>query len=827
MSKRAREPPPNSPCGTSAQSALSPHALNALLCAAPTSAALLSLTLQHGARFSPVNLATALHRLARFPSPPPVDATAALCALSTAVQQRSPPALNARTFSALLFASGELRLCTPQHLAALSRTAGAYLASQGGAADCASLSTLLHCMAKLDWTPHPQHLPLSALCAAAAAAAQRMPPLELSTTALAAARCRLRHPPLWAALAAAAAAAAPRLAPQGVATLAWSFAKARLDLSEAQGAALGGRALQILEVPAGAPLCFSLQDLSYLAFALSRGGGGPRPSGPLWAAIATRLTAGAPAQPRMPAASLFPLLAALSSGEQPAAPGSGAEGEGLSAACAALLRRAADALCAQGVSALLQEGLTGNDLGVLCTALLRGFGPAAHPQGEARRALAAALQGSLEASAAALSWRSVGVGDAAVRHLLQDGSSSSSSSSSSGSSGSALRARALACVQELAVTSDAANAAPGRLFEEWVLKAAPGALGTCVLLCGRDPGGLVQAALSKHGIAVHTWARFAEEGEGKCAAPWPTLRSPASPPFSAAVLRWPSSREDFEFMLHAAASCVPAGAAILVLACSGERVQAQAAESALLASPLTACMHSSSADGTRLFMGAFRTPLPLPSTLERWQSACTLASPVFSPPHAWTTYPGLFAGGRLDTMSSALLNVAAAKAWLQPPLLPPGSHLLDAFCGSGALAAGALRLAPSLHLTLCDADALALQAAQHNLPAAALRACHCSHGIPPALPLASFACILSNPPVHAGVPDDLRALAALCHAAPSLLCKGGALMCVAQAQVAGGGIVLGQQNNLGGGGGLVQPDITQVLVGEGKFIVWRIIWSQS
>ena len=170
-------------------------------------------------------------------------------------------------------------------------------------------------------------------------------------------------------------------------------------------------------------------------------------------------------------------------------------------------------------------------------------------------------------------------------------------------------------------------------------------------------------------------------------------------------------------------------------------------------------------------------------------------------------------------MSSALLNVAAAKAWLQPPLLPPGSHLLDAFCGSGALAAGALRLAPSLLLTVCDADALALQAAQKNLPATALRACHCSHGIPTALAQGSFACILSNPPVHAGVPDDLRALATLCCAAPRLLCRGGALICVAQAHVAVGAIVLGLAQ-----GAEREPEITQVLVGEGKFIVWRITW---
>ena len=93
----------------------------------------------------------------------------------------------------------------------------------------------------------------------------------------------------------------------------------------------------------------------------------------------------------------------------------------------------------------------------------------------------------------------------------------------------------------------------------------------------------------------------------------------------------------------------------------------------------------------------------------------TLPPTPATTPTEWATYPGLFAGGGLDVMTSALLAAL--------PSPPPGSTILDACCGSGAIAAALAATAArtpdaSLNLHMLDADAVALTAARTNVPSA-------------------------------------------------------------------------------------------------------------
>ena len=150
----------------------------------------------------------------------------------------------------------------------------------------------------------------------------------------------------------------------------------------------------------------------------------------------------------------------------------------------------------------------------------------------------------------------------------------------------------------------------------------------------------------------------------------------------------------------------------------------------------------------------------------------------------WTVYPGLFAGGGLDVMTSALLDVL--------PDPPCGARIMDACCGSGVIAAVLAVAFPSASLHLLDADAVALDAARTNVPSAkrvmlasvwpdtatAFPRRHAEGKGPK-----KYDWIVSNPPVHRGQPDCFDVVVELVRGARERLRRRGVLWIVAQEQV--------------------------------------------
>jgi len=170
---------------------------------------------------------------------------------------------------------------------------------------------------------------------------------------------------------------------------------------------------------------------------------------------------------------------------------------------------------------------------------------------------------------------------------------------------------------------------------------------------------------------------------------------------------------------------------------------------------------------------------------------------------SWVTYPGLFAGGGVDVMSAALLR--------HLPMLPERARVLDFAAGSGYIAHGLLARQPSLRLTLLDSDALAVEAARENVPAARrVLLSSCWDGLPRRL---RFRVIVSNPPVHAGAADDLRVVLALLRGAAARLLPGGELWIVAQAQVPVGRLAA----SLGG-----YRSMKPAALEGGRFVAWRL-----
>eukprot|EP00747_Dinoflagellata_sp_TGD_P075910 gnl/TRDRNA2_/TRDRNA2_158931_c4_seq1.p1 gnl/TRDRNA2_/TRDRNA2_158931_c4~~gnl/TRDRNA2_/TRDRNA2_158931_c4_seq1.p1 ORF type:complete len:326 (-),score=48.12 gnl/TRDRNA2_/TRDRNA2_158931_c4_seq1:79-936(-) len=162
-------------------------------------------------------------------------------------------------------------------------------------------------------------------------------------------------------------------------------------------------------------------------------------------------------------------------------------------------------------------------------------------------------------------------------------------------------------------------------------------------------------------------------------------------------------------------------------------------------------------------------------------------------------------------MTDALLHALPAP--------PPHCRALDFACGSGVIAAALARRAPTLRLHLLDADAVAIEAAKHNVPSA--KRFFVSAGWPTHGGDAKrkrYDWIVSNPPVHRGQPNDFRVVQLLINGAPQRLRKHGILWMVAQAQVPIGCLLA----HAG-----VFRNISTTMSRCGRFVVWCAVLGSN
>ncbi len=145
-------------------------------------------------------------------------------------------------------------------------------------------------------------------------------------------------------------------------------------------------------------------------------------------------------------------------------------------------------------------------------------------------------------------------------------------------------------------------------------------------------------------------------------------------------------------------------------------------------------------------------------------------------PQMLASLPGVFSSTELDEGSALLLQSL-------PGLLretSTGASLLDLGCGWGALGLAAAVQRPDLHVSLLDADLLAVASVQENIQRLQLSNASVSGAdllegaAPPAFDL-----ILSNPPFHAGKETNYTITQALIEQAFESLASGGRLALVA------------------------------------------------
>lgn len=284
-----------------------------------------------------------------------------------------------------------------------------------------------------------------------------------------------------------------------------------------------------------------------------------------------------------------------------------------------------------------------------------------------------------------------------------------------------------------------------------------------LLVCG-DPSGVVERAAGEGERAVVCWHRVARPGLGG-ATPWPPDGAVAG-----AVVRLPKSREALRMALHAVAGRVPVGGRVWVYGANDEGIKSI---EPILEECLEKLRAVESARHARVWRGLRRETRPGPrSARTDWEEACTLELPGDGTV-TLRSYPGLFAKGALDPATRLLLETL--------PRPKADARILDFACGTGVIGRALRERRSPLAVTGIDADALAVEAAAHNVAGAVVLVGRGLDGLPDK---ARFDWIVSNPPIHEGRARDLSVLEALCRDAPARLARRGALWIVAQRTIA-------------------------------------------
>ncbi len=273
-----------------------------------------------------------------------------------------------------------------------------------------------------------------------------------------------------------------------------------------------------------------------------------------------------------------------------------------------------------------------------------------------------------------------------------------------------------------------------------------------------EPRPEVATAVTEAGGQPRFWHRFAREG--RKASAW----IPAGP-FAAATLRLPKAKDELDMAVHAAASVLEVGAPLWVYGANDEG----AGSAGRVIEPLMGQAKTVASGGRcRVLEVVRRVEGPSPrGTLAEWRRSTSLEFP--DGPREWISYPGIFAHGRLDPGTRALLEAVRTL-----PLA--GRRVLDFACGSGVIGAFLSALEPTVVVDLLDVDAVALAAASENVPGSRLIP---SDGFD-ALVGERYDLIVSNPPYHDGKARSERVVERLVRGASDYLETGGSLMMVTQ-----------------------------------------------
>ena len=280
------------------------------------------------------------------------------------------------------------------------------------------------------------------------------------------------------------------------------------------------------------------------------------------------------------------------------------------------------------------------------------------------------------------------------------------------------------------------------------------AAGAAPLVAGQTRASL-GAALTAGGGVPHLWTRRVDVDFE--AAPWPPNR-----PFTSAFVRMPKSKEELDFLLDAVASVLLPGAPIVLFGANDEGIRSAGARLEPFVDDVATL---ATKRHCRVLVGPRRRTIDgLRGSLAHWRQ--TISIDLADGTRPWITYPGLFARGRLDEGTRMLIE--------RLPPLAPAARVLDYASGTGIIAAAVTQRLPEAGVDLVDNDTLAIEAARENVPSARAIAGERLRSVGGS----KYAAILSNPPIHDGIAENLTVLSRLLQEAPSHLEPGGVLQIV-------------------------------------------------
>lgn len=276
-----------------------------------------------------------------------------------------------------------------------------------------------------------------------------------------------------------------------------------------------------------------------------------------------------------------------------------------------------------------------------------------------------------------------------------------------------------------------------------------------VLIMGEPTGSLAGTLAQTLEGPAQNWMRRA--GTGAEATPWP-----ADGPFGTVLVRMTRSAEELKFVLALAARRLAPGGKVFLFGGNDEGIKSAAkAFAPRFETPETLVTKRH----CRVF-GAALASTPSDDDIQGFAEAVHVETKTLQ--LAWTSWPGMFAHGRLDGGSAFLIE--------NLPPLEDGARVLDYGCGAGVLSLALQRQAEGLAITLFDNDALALEVAAKNVEGSEVV---CGTSLKD-LGDAAYDLILSNPPIHIGKQQTYAMLERLILEAPAHLNKGGRLRLVVQ-----------------------------------------------